>query len=58
MTSLSRHEQACLMKLRFEILLPSSGNLNDYVKDIYIKHVELDRDNTTDKKKLRNVTNN
>ena len=35
--SLSRHEQVCLMRLFFtfrEILLPSSGNVNDYVAHI------------------------
>ena len=33
--SLSRHEQVCLMRLRFrELLLPSSGNVNDYVAHI------------------------
>ena len=34
-SSLSHHEQVCLMRLGFEkTLLPSSGNVNDYVGHI------------------------
>ena len=32
--SLAPHEQVCLMRLRFEILLPSPGNVSDYVAHI------------------------
>ena len=38
--------------------LPTSGNVNDYVTHIERKYADLDRSNkTTDKKKLRNMTN-
>ena len=41
-----------------EILLPSSGNINDYVMDIYREYADLEGKNKTkDKKKLRDVTN-
>ena len=45
-----------------EILVPSSGNVNDYVKQIYRKDAELDGNNVVefvdvDGKKLRKSTN-
>ena len=41
-----------------EILLPSSGNVNDCVTHIERKYADLDGNNKlTDKNKLRNVTN-
>ena len=47
MVSLSHKGKVCLIKLRFEILLTSSDNVNDYVVHVYRKYMDLDPNNKT-----------
>ena len=59
--SLSHHKQVCLIRLRFDRYLPSSGKVNDYIAHIFIANMQTRTETlglaNLGEKKLWNATN-